>query len=91
MNIISYKWILSCLQRGFLVDLEPLFMIAVNNELRAYFKQNIDEYGDHYTQAVEPDRLRDILDAIPEKALEGKELEIDDDMIEQFRRVLDTL
>ena len=60
-----------------LVDLEPLFMIAVNDALRAYFKINIDQYGDHYTQAVEPDRLRDILDAIPDKALEGMEDEFD--------------
>ena len=42
MNVISYKWILSCLKRGMLVDLEPLFMIAVNDALRAYFKINID-------------------------------------------------
>jgi len=23
INVLSYKWILACLERGFLVDLEP--------------------------------------------------------------------
>ena len=84
MNVISYKWILSCLERGFLVDLEPIFMIAVNDALRAYFKKNLDKYGDHFTQPVEPDRLRDILDEIPDKALDREELELDSEMIKQF-------
>ena len=79
------------MERGFLVDLEPMFMIAVNDALRAYFKKNLDEYGDHYTQAVEPNRLRDILDEIPDKALEGKELEMDAKMIKQFQRALDKM
>ena len=37
MNILSYKWILTCIERGFLVDLEPQYMIHSNEQLNAYF------------------------------------------------------
>jgi len=42
MNIIKHTWILSCVDRGFLVDLEPRFMISCNFELKEYFKINLD-------------------------------------------------
>jgi hypothetical protein len=64
MNVIKYTWLLTCVDRGFLVDLEPRFMISTNKELRAYFKVNLDQFGDHYTQPVEATRLREILDGI---------------------------
>jgi hypothetical protein len=49
MNIVSYKWILACLDRGFLVDLEPHYMVHSNEQLNKYFKENLDPYNDHYT------------------------------------------
>lgn len=64
MNIIKHAWLLACVERGFLVDLEPRFMISANADVRAYFKINLDQYGDHFTQPVEPLRLREILDSI---------------------------
>lgn len=42
MNILSYKWILACLERGFLIDLEPQYMIYSNEVLQAYFQENLD-------------------------------------------------
>ena len=30
MNILSFRWILTCLERGFLVDLEPQYMVYAN-------------------------------------------------------------
>ena len=33
MNIISYKWVLACVRRSFLLDLEPRHMIYTNAEL----------------------------------------------------------
>ncbi len=49
MNILSYQWILTCIERGFLVDLEPHYMIYANEMLQAYFLDNLDQYQDHYT------------------------------------------
>jgi len=49
MNIVHYSWILSCIERGFLVELEPMFMVSINKQLRAYFKTSLDCYGDHMT------------------------------------------
>lgn len=66
MNVIDYRWILACVERGFLVDLEPLLMVSINEELRAYFKKNLDKYGDHFVQPVDADKLRQILDNVPE-------------------------
>jgi hypothetical protein len=31
MNIVKYNWILVCIERGFLVDLEPSYMISAND------------------------------------------------------------
>ena len=64
MDIIKYTWILTCLRRGFLVDLEPQYMVATNKELEEYFKVNLDKYEDHWTQPVDPNQLRDLLDKI---------------------------
>ena len=89
MNVISYKWILSCLRRGFLLDLEPIYMITTNDALRAYFKRNLDQYGDHFTQPVEPDRLRDILDGISDDKLEEENLS--EEVLNVFSKVLDQL
>lgn len=69
MNIVHYSWILSCIERGFLVELEPMFMVSINNQLRAYFKTSLDCYGDHMTQPVEPNRLRDILNNVTDEQL----------------------
>ena len=69
MNVISYTWLLSCLERGFLVDLEPMFMVSTNKQLQQYFDTSLDSFGDHFTQPVEPGRLRDILNKIPDEAL----------------------
>lgn len=41
MNIISDKWVVSCIKRGCLQDLEPRFMIYTNAELNEYFDGNI--------------------------------------------------
>lgn len=49
MNIINYQWILTCLERGFLVDLEPMFMVSCNEQLQAYFNTSLDRFGDHFT------------------------------------------
>ena len=49
MNIVCYKWILACIERGFLIDLEPHYMIYANDKLQEYFLQNLDKYNDHYT------------------------------------------
>ena len=48
MNVINYRWVLACVERGFLVDLEPILMVSVNEELKAYFKENLDKFGDHF-------------------------------------------
>ena len=34
MNIISNKWVVACVRRGCLLDLEPRFMIYTNAELK---------------------------------------------------------
>lgn len=44
MNILSYKWIITCIERGFLVDLEPIYMIYANQRLKEYFLDNLDSY-----------------------------------------------
>jgi hypothetical protein len=44
MNILSYKWIMTCIERGFLVDLEPIYMIYANQRLKEYFLDNLDSY-----------------------------------------------
>ena len=44
MNILSYKWIMTCIERGFLVDLEPIYMIYANHRLKEYFLDNLDSY-----------------------------------------------
>ena len=72
MNIIHFSWVLSCLERGFLVDLEPMFMVSTNDQLQAYFDTCLDRFGDHFTQPVEPGRLRDILDKIPDSVIAEK-------------------
>ena len=30
LNVVSYTWILACIERGFLVDLEPIYMLHAN-------------------------------------------------------------
>lgn len=30
MNVIHFSWVLSCLSRGFLIELEPMFMVSTN-------------------------------------------------------------
>ena len=72
MNVIHFSWILSCLERGFLVDLEPMFMVHANKALQSYFDRTLDRFGDHLTQPVEPGRLRDILDKIPDSEIIDK-------------------
>ena len=67
VNILSYKWVLACLERGQLVDLEPRFMVHANEELGEYFRENLDKYGDHYTQEVDERRLKEIMEGIPEE------------------------
>ncbi len=42
MNILSYKWIVRCIERGCLVDLEPVYMIHANKRLEEYFRENLD-------------------------------------------------
>jgi len=70
MNIVRYTWLLACLERGFLVDLEPQYMLYANEQLQAYFKDNLDQFNDHYTQEVDVKRLREVLDSIPNEQVE---------------------
>ena len=49
MNVIHFSWVLSCLERGFLVDLEPMFMVSANIALQNYFDTTLDRFGDHLT------------------------------------------
>ena len=48
------------------MDLEPRFMVHANEELKEYFRDNLDEYGDHYTQEVDEARLKEIAEGISE-------------------------
>lgn len=41
-------------------------MIYTNEELKAYFAENLDPYSDHYSQALDCKRLKEILDVMPE-------------------------
>jgi DNA ligase-4 len=70
MNILSYRWILTCVERGFLVDLEPSYMVYSNERLQRYFSENLDPLGDHYSQQVDAKRLREILDTIRDEEVE---------------------
>ena len=70
MNIVKYTWILSCIERGFLVDLEPHYMIYANEQLQAYFRENLDPFNDHYTQIVDTKRLKEILEGIDDSLID---------------------
>jgi hypothetical protein len=50
-----------CVKQKCLQELEPRFMIYANEDLKKYFRENIGEYGDHHTQPVTVDRLRQLL------------------------------
>lgn len=41
-------------------------MIHTNEELEAYFAENLDPYSDHYSQALDTKRLKEILEAMAE-------------------------
>lgn len=77
MNIVSYKWILACIEKGFLVDLEPQYMVHSNEVLQEYFSQNLDPYSDHYTQPCDPKRLREIIEAISNDSVEFQVIDLD--------------
>jgi hypothetical protein len=66
MNIVKNKWVLACSDRGFLLELEPNYMIYSNQELCDYFKDSLDPYRDHYTQPVDSARLAEILEQMDE-------------------------
>ena len=70
MNIVHYSWVMNCLERCCLVELEPMFMVSANRHLEAYFLRSLDQFGDHNTQPVEPGRLRDILDKVDDSAVD---------------------
>ena len=42
MNIIHHSWVLNCVERGCLLELEPMFMISTNRHLEAYFEHSLD-------------------------------------------------
>ena len=66
MNIVRNHWLIACAERSFLLELEPSYMIYSNAELQAYFKDSLDPYNDHYTQPVDEERLKDILNSMEE-------------------------
>ena len=46
-------------------------MVSTNADLKKYFQTSLDKYGDHYSQPVEPGRLKDILDKIDDEKVEN--------------------
>ena len=60
--VISYKWILKCVNQKKLVELSPDMLIHSNEKLDSYFSQNLDMYGDHYSAPVDMERLSIILE-----------------------------
>lgn len=66
MNIVKDTWVTACTERGFLLELEPAYMIHSNQQLNNYFKNCLDPYNDHFTQAVDEKGLMDILNNISE-------------------------
>ena len=93
MNIIKYTWLLTCRDYGTLVDFDPTFMLYTNKHLKDYFKLNIDNYGDHFTQPVDAKRLKNILDAIPDSKAEAdfKLLTNGKELLEEVQHLLDDL
>lgn len=69
MNIVKDTWVLACTERHFLLELEPAYMIHSNATLNKYFKNSLDSYNDHYTQAVDEKGLMDILNNISEQSV----------------------
>ena len=61
MNVIYEAWMLECVRRQRLLELEPRYMLYATPELEEYFRTNIGRFGDHHTQAVDVETLRGIL------------------------------
>ena len=61
MNIVHYKWVCDCASRGFLLELEPTYMVYTNEQLQQYFLSSLDRFNDHYTQPVDKNRMQELI------------------------------
>lgn len=77
MNIVKDTWITACTERGFLLELEPAYMIYANQQLEAYFRDCLDEFNDHFTQPVDEKGLLEILDQMIEAQPQPEAADLD--------------
>jgi hypothetical protein len=59
-DIIHFDWLLDCIKREIIANLEPRYMIYTKPETQEKFKNEIDVYGDSFATDTTPELLQQV-------------------------------
>ncbi|EGG24891.1 DNA ligase IV [Cavenderia fasciculata] len=69
-DIVHYQWLLDCIQEGKVLPLSPKYMIYTTNKTKQLLLQDIDRFGDSFTQDTTVDELLDSFNQITKQKVQ---------------------
>eukprot|EP00005_Dracoamoeba_jomungandri_P014120 CAMPEP_0174278718 /NCGR_PEP_ID=MMETSP0439-20130205/61635_1 /TAXON_ID=0 /ORGANISM="Stereomyxa ramosa, Strain Chinc5" /LENGTH=611 /DNA_ID=CAMNT_0015371163 /DNA_START=565 /DNA_END=2397 /DNA_ORIENTATION=+ len=90
LDVVNSKWVFDCLEKKKKLPFEPKYMIFTCQKTKTKFLEEIDKYGDSFTQPTTVEKLKEAFFQV-EKEKENREKEISNEEMQNNNPTYDKI